>query len=273
MTRPMIQISVMVMLLVAAFAGSQWISTAWAQEGPALEANDANLADANDPNATADPNAAGASGGTPWINRLRKTGWVGVVELILSVVGLTIILERLVNLNKGNIVPPGLARRARQHWEAGDSEAVKQTAANSRSTLGKIIIALVEHRHVDADELNVYCSDIASRDIRRHMQRSYPLLVIGTVAPLLGLLGTVIGMVGAFESVALAGEMGDPSIMAEDISFALMTTVVGLVVAVPALIAYHFFKSRTQMLSIALEEEAGDLLMEWVTPKEQADAR
>ena len=99
--------------------------------------------------------------------------------------------------------------------------------------------------------------------MRVHLQRAYPLAVIATVSPLLGLFGTVYGMIGAFESVALAGKMGDPSIMAGDISFALITTALGLIIAVPALIAYHYFRVRTNIYGLTLEEQTNHLLIRW----------
>ena len=70
--------------------------------------------------------------------------------------------------------------------------------------------------------------------VRRHLLRAYPLAVIATTAPLLGLLGTVSGMIGAFDTVAMMGELGDAGALGGDISKALVTTMVGLVVAIPA---------------------------------------
>jgi len=78
-------------------------------------------------------------------------------------------------------------------------------------------------------------------------------------------------MIGAFESVALAGEMGDPSIMAGDISYALITTAIGLVIAVPALSAYHFFRIRTNMLALGLEEQLGHLISRWFGPEAEEE--
>jgi biopolymer transport protein ExbB len=122
---------------------------------------------------------------------------------------------------------------------------------------------LVAHRTRSAADLNAYASDVAGREIRLHHLRAYPMVVAATLETLLGLFGTVGGMVGAFEAVALAGKMGDPSIMAEDISYALMTTAVGLVIAVPSLAAYHYFRARTSVLALSLEEELTELIADW----------
>ncbi|OVE76412.1 hypothetical protein BVX97_01100, partial [bacterium E08(2017)] len=86
-------------------------------------------------------------------------------------------------------------------------------------------------------------------------------------SPLLGLFGTVIGMIGAFDVVASAGEMGNASLMAGDIAKALVTTAGGLVVAMPMLGAYHLFRTRTQSLAILLEEDMAELFSAWFLKK------
>ena len=105
--------------------------------------------------------------------------------------------------------------------------------------------------------------DLAGRDMRRHLQRAYPIAVVATLSPLLGLLGTVVGMIESFEIVAIAGSLGDASLMAGSISKALVTTAGGLVIAIPALGLYHLFKSRTQGLTMQLEGEVHELLTAW----------
>ena len=100
------------------------------------------------------------------------------------------------------------------------------------------------------------CADIARWELRAHLQRCYPLAVVATIAPLLGLFGTVYGMIGAFGTVAAVGSMDDPSLLAADISHALITTAVGLAVAIPALGLHHWFKHRVTGYANLLEEEA-----------------
>lgn len=105
--------------------------------------------------------------------------------------------------------------------------------------------------------------DIAGRDLRGHLQKAYPIAVAATVAPLLGLFGTVIGMIEAFEIVAIAGSLGDASLLAGSISKALVTTAAGLIIAIPALATYHYFKSRTHAFAMALESDVNELLTTW----------
>ena len=85
-----------------------------------------------------------------------------------------------------------------------------------------------------------------------------------TIAPLLGLPGTVSGMIGAFAKFRLLGETGDPTVFAGDISKALITTEAGLVVAIPALALWHYFRNRTNTYADELESNLQELLVDFV---------
>jgi biopolymer transport protein ExbB len=211
--------------------------------------------------------AESAPAGNPLIEKLRGSGKTGAALFLISIVGFSFAFERLYNLRKSLVVPDGLAGQADALWQKGDPAAVKQLAAEHPSSLGRVIQTLVEHRDASHGDVSMIAGDIASREMRYHLLRAYPLAVVATISPLLGLFGTVYGMIGAFESVALAGEMGDPSIMAGDISYALITTALGLVIAVPALAVYHYFRIRTRLLSLSLEEQAGHLISRWFAPE------
>ena len=93
---------------------------------------------------------------------------------------------------------------------------------------------------------------------------TYPLAAVAGLSPLLGLFGTVLGMIESFEMVAIAGSMGDPALLASGISKALVTTAFGLFVAIPALAAYHVFKLRTNYLANVLDREVTDLSSRWL---------
>ncbi len=164
------------------------------------------------------------------IEKLKESGKTGIALFFISVVGFSFAFERLFNLRKSAITPTGLAGEADKLWSQADLDGVNQLSAQSKSTLGRAIIEIVEHRDSPRADITTMASDLASREMRLHLQRAYPLAVVATISPLLGLFGTVYGMIGAFESVALAGEMGDPSIMAGDIAYALITTALGLVI-------------------------------------------
>ena len=197
------------------------------------------------------------------ISKLKESGKTGLALLLISIVGFSFAFERLFNLKKANIIPAGLAAKSNKLWEAGKFDELKKLAKDKSSTLARIIVLLVDHKDGNHADVANLAGDVASREMRVHLQKAYPLAVVATISPLLGLFGTVYGMIGAFESVALAGKMGDPSIMAGDIAYALITTALGLVIAVPALVFYHFFRVRTNILGLALEEQANHLIIRW----------
>ena len=234
--------------------------------------------------APAESAAAGAdeevTTGEAFLLKLRQGGWTIVFLLALSVFGVAFAVERFVHLRRGVIVPPGLAEEADRLWRAGDKQKLLSRVKEDNSTLARMIEVIVEHRRGGPQHVSNLAGDVAARDLKRHLQRAYSLAVVSTVAPLLGLLGTVIGMIGAFDKVAAAGSLGDASVLGGDISKALITTGAGLAVAIPALILYHYFKSRTNMFGILLEEEGSDLITGWfgddyaapVRPKKQVAA-
>jgi biopolymer transport protein ExbB len=208
-----------------------------------------------------------------WVGLLKEGGLTIPVLLLLSIVGIAFIIERLFQLRRSAIVPRDLVGRVRPLWAKGDYEGILKVCKQSQSTLGNVIAFIVEHRNSSVSDVSVSAGDVAARDLRRHLLRAYPLAVVGTLAPLLGLLGTVSGMVDAFGQIAIAG-LGDVSVLGGSISKALVTTLVGLVVAIPALFAYHFFKSRTNIFGVELEEEATELISDWMmktdSPRKEA---
>jgi biopolymer transport protein ExbB len=195
--------------------------------------------------------------------RLKQGGKTMLFLLALSVAALSFTLERLVRLRRAVISPEELGPRAQALWNENKYDEILALCRQRPSTLASIITAFVRHRHCTPQELSMLAGDLAGRDLRRHLQRAYPIAVVATLAPLLGLLGTVVGMIESFEIVAIAGSLGDASLMAGSISKALVTTAGGLVIAIPALALYHFFKSRTHALAMILEGDVHELLTAW----------
>jgi biopolymer transport protein ExbB len=122
-----------------------------------------------------------------------------------------------------------------------------------------MIQAVIEHRHSPADASTV-AGDIGTREMKLHLQKAYPIAIAAMIEPLLGLFGTVYGMILAFDRVAQLGDMGNAAALSNEISLALVTTAVGLAIAIPLLVAYHFFKTRTAMFALGLEEQVSQLI-------------
>ena len=197
--------------------------------------------------------------------KFKAGGFTMWVLLFLSVLSLAFMLERLFRLRRAAITPAGLAARADALWREGNIEELQSLCRRyRRSTLAKVIMFIVEKRNHPIDEINTATGDIAARDIAGHNMLTYPLAAIATLSPLLGLFGTVLGMIESFEIVAVAGSMGDPSLLASGISKALVTTAFGLFIAIPTLFFYHLFRLRTTYLAKLLEEEASTLITDWL---------
>lgn len=203
---------------------------------------------------------------------LSLFGVTGVIILGLSVMAVGVIFERFAGLRKKFILPDGLAQQVRELWQAGQHDAIAELCKASNSTLGKVLGYVNQHRHQSLQTISTGAGDIASMDLRRHLQRAYPLAVVATIAPLAGLLGTVLGMIEAFYVVAATGSIGDPAILADGISKALLTTAAGLSAALPALGFHHYFKNRTVMYGISLEEAINELTADWFSDREQKNA-
>jgi len=204
---------------------------------------------------------------TAWeslIFKLRQGGITVVLQILLSIFGFAVALERFFNLRSKSLVPQGLIVEADRLWQQGEYDQLIQTARKDGSLLGQVIEEVVRHRSAGYQVTSQIAGDVAAREIRRHTQRLFPIALVATLEPLLGLLGTMLGMIGAFETVAVAGSMGDASILADDIAKALVTTAVGLIIAIPAVFIYHYLKSQIGFGSASLDQAASGLINDWM---------
>jgi biopolymer transport protein ExbB len=185
----------------------------------------------------------------------------------LSILAIAVALERLHALRRATIAPPGLVDEVLPLWQAGRVEDVEKALARSASVLSQTMGFLLAHRaRWPAETLATRTAETASRLLRAQQQRAYPLAVVATIAPIVGLLGTVIGMIEAFHVIAFTGGMGDASLLAGGISKALVNTAAGLSVALPSLALHHFFRHRLTAGSLVLEEQLDRLLDACVRP-------
>lgn len=173
----------------------------------------------------------------------------------LSVLALAVALERLARLRAARLVPAGLVDAVLPLWKQGDFGGIEALLAARPSALARVLAYLVQHRRADPAALSARAGDIASLALREQQQRAYPLAVVATVAPIVGLLGTVVGMIESFHVIAFAGGLGDPALLAGGISKALVNTAAGLSVALPALGMHHVLKHRLTLIGLAMERE------------------
>jgi biopolymer transport protein ExbB len=185
----------------------------------------------------------------------------------LSVLALAVALERFVRFRADRIAPPLLMDQVLPLWQANDWPAISERLAPEDSVLAQVLRFVLAHRQMEASALSTRAGDIASLALRRQQQRAYPLAVVATVAPLVGLLGTVVGMIEAFHVIASAGALGDPVLLAGGISKALVNTAAGLAVALPALGLHHYFRNRLVGIGMELEAQVNRLFDDAILPK------
>jgi len=200
------------------------------------------------------------------MEQLQEGGAAIVVTLGLSVLFVAVTIERLLHFRARVIIPADLAERVKPLWAARDNPMLHGLLEEDNSTLARIIGFMSTHRDQPHAFISSGAGDIASLELRHHQQKFYALAIVATVAPIVGLLGTVIGMIDAFNVIAFADGMGNPALLAAGISKALINTAAGLAVALPALGMHHYFKNRMMFYSLALEKQVNALIHEWFVP-------
>lgn len=186
-----------------------------------------------------------------------KGGFFMLVLILLSIFALTIIIWRGIALRYSAILPEAIFREVEKLKAGGSLAGVEQAAYHRSSPLASVTRVLLEHRLWPMSEAREAVQTRARHEVSR-MEKGLVFLEITTgVAPLLGLLGTLSGLVGVFANL---GDTGDPTLVAWGISEALNTTIVGLAVAAPSLIAYNYFVRKVEIMAIEMEACLGDLM-------------
>ncbi len=273
----------MVALLAIVLGATQ---TAVAQNGEDDPAPDTNATGADDTGAPTGTGTAAAlmqstepekgPFGEIWdeiVIRWNKGGRTMYGLALFAAITVIFTIERLVSIVLGLLVPMGVVQRANKLWQAGEYEKVRRVGLGNMSTMGKIIAFFATHRNAPFDHLNTGAEDLIARSYHSHSWRNLPLLVAGTVSPLLGLLGTVFGLEGAFAKIGQIGSMDDPSALAGDIGLALVTTIGGLLVALPSLILYHLFRALSGILVNYNASRANNVLYAWFLDRESSGGK
>lgn len=173
----------------------------------------------------------------------------------LVIVGVAFALERSFRMRRRRVLPMALMREVDSCLAKGDFDAaVEACRKEPNSTLSRAVLCLKENADAPVQEREVAVNEVASREMDLHRMICLPLTAVSALAPLIGLLGTVVGIRECFRDVALAGEMGNPAMLAGGIEKALITTIYGLVVAIPVVFAYSFFRFRINLLANELED-------------------
>jgi len=186
---------------------------------------------------------------------VKAGGWLMFPIIACSIIAFGIILERFWTLQKKKVIPRHLVATI-WHWvKEGQLERSKIEELGKQSALGKILASGLNNRHLERERIKESIEE-TGRQVVHDMERFLNTLgTIAAVSPLLGLLGTVIGMIKVFNAIISSG-VGNAAPLAGGISQALITTAAGLSVAIVALIFHRYFRGRVDELVVKMEEEA-----------------
>ena len=188
-------------------------------------------------------------------------GWAMVPILICSAVALAIILERFWSLRQKTVAPPELGEQVRTWARTRKLDPSHIDTLSKNSPLGELLAAALSVRNRSREIIKERIEDAGRHVVHRLERYLNTLGTIALISPLLGLLGTVIGLIRMFLAVMVHG-IGNAQQMAGGIGEALVCTATGLVVAVPAYIFHRYFRSRVSGLVVVMEKEAIALLDE-----------
>ncbi len=187
---------------------------------------------------------------------LIKAGGLLMWPIILcSIISMAIIAERFWSLRETKIAPKNLVAKVWQWQKVGHLDIKRIQDLRVSSPLGMVLAAgLVNRKH--SREIMKESIEEVGRHVAHDLERFLNALgTIASISPLLGLLGTVIGMIKVFTVITAQG-VGDPSVLSEGISEALLTTAAGLSVAIPSLMFHRYFRGRVDDLIVTMEQEA-----------------
>ncbi len=181
-------------------------------------------------------------------------GWPIWPLIATSVFGVAIILERFWSLRESYVIPQNLKEDVKKLVGSGSIKRDAVEALRVNSPLGEIMAVAIENQNSSLEIIKDSIEEAGSQVSYKLERYLGALSTISTVAPLLGLFGTIIGMVELFSSFTSSGH--DVAVFARGISIALYNTAGGIVVAVPAMIAFRFFRSKVDHLVNEMEQQA-----------------
>ncbi|QKJ67936.1 MotA/TolQ/ExbB proton channel family protein [Deefgea piscis] len=186
---------------------------------------------------------------------IEAAGWPIWLIIAASIATVTIIIERLLSLRKTLVLPQGTLAKVVQEYRSQGVTAESLNKLSASSPLGKVLAAGLKNvkssREIMKESIEETGSAVA-HDLNRYLST---LGTLAAVTPLLGLFGTVIGMIEIFGSQAPSGA-GNPAALAHGISIALYNTAFGIIVAVPALMFYRYFASKVDDFIVEMEQQA-----------------
>lgn len=188
-----------------------------------------------------------------------KGGFVIYPLILFSIIGLAIVMEKLITLRRKVVIVPEIVNVLDNIKGPGDIGLALSLCEKHKGPFANIIRVGLENRHLAKEDIKESLVDSGRQEVQ-HLERGLMILeTIAGIAPLLGLLGTVIGILKVFNVISVMG-VGQATAMAGGISEALITTIVGLSIGIPAVVAYNFFTKKAENLVLEIEKYSQLLL-------------
>lgn len=260
-------------VLLAVLMAQQAMLTVW----PASAAAQAPEENPAPPDAAAAPAAAPAQGGAPPAEEAPKRqsylsfffnalGWrYTIAFLIISFTFVAFLVMNLLGLRRDAVCPQHLADAFEAHLNEKRFQEAFDLAKNDESMLGQMLAAGMQNLQQGYEKALDAMGQVGEDENMKLEHRLSFLSLVGSIAPMVGLLGTVDGMVASFMVIAGSDTQPKPSQLAQGISMALITTLVGLVLAIPAIIAFNLMKNRLTRLVMETGQIASNMMVRFET--------
>ncbi|MBI3988225.1 MAG: MotA/TolQ/ExbB proton channel family protein [candidate division NC10 bacterium] len=197
-----------------------------------------------------------------------KGGPVMHVITLCSILALAVVLERLISLRKGRIISPTFLEEIRRHWYRREVQEAMAVCKEHNIALSRILRAGLLRFDLGLEEIERAIEDAGRREATLLNKNLGLLNFLSQMAPLLGLFGTVLGMTQSFDAIARYGREGNIELVASGIAVALLTTVWGLMVGIPALGAYYYLRRKIELRVFEMEEVVVRLLEDLSSQRE-----
>jgi biopolymer transport protein ExbB len=175
-----------------------------------------------------------------------------IVLVLTSIVGLTFIVERGLALRRARVVPPRVVEAIEKTATKDEVQALRALCQQDRSTLGRLVLLAIDHLPWPKAD-NADCLETRARNEVVQLDRGLVVLeIVVGIAPLLGLVGTIHGLITLFGDLGKTG-LADNSVLAKGIAIALNTTLAGLLIAIPTLVAWSYYTKKVESLAVEME--------------------
>lgn len=209
--------------------------------------------------------------GETW-TMIMQGGWPMIPLGILSVIGVAIVVERAFALRRQHVIAPGIVRLVQTFERDGATESAIATCQRAHGAFARIVEQVLRDRHLEHAQALERMRAVGRTQLGRLERGLTVLEIVAAVSPLIGLLGTVLGMVTVFNAITAQG-LGNPQILADGISKALITTVAGLCVAIPALAFHSLFTKRVEDLATEMQDHATAFIIRMQSLKREEAGR